>query len=165
MAYTPFKQVFDVCALEVYLLSSAALVPYLNVTITQLTASSLTLAAPLAPNINHKGMAFGGSLHAIATLACWGLLSSYLGEYRQDTGGVSIVVSRSEVDYLLPVTNDFTITATLDDLSQWQRFMTSLKQHSKARLVLTAELLLAGGESALNYRGEFAAKRISRLGA
>ena len=35
---------------------------------------ALTLAAPLPPNINDKGCAFGGSLASLMTLAGWGLV-------------------------------------------------------------------------------------------
>ncbi len=36
--------------------------------------ASLTLAVPLAPNINDKGCAFGGSLTSLMTLASWGVV-------------------------------------------------------------------------------------------
>ncbi len=34
----------------------------------------VVLEAPFLNNINHKQTVFGGSLHAVTTLACWSLL-------------------------------------------------------------------------------------------
>ena len=40
------------------------------------------LNAPLAPNRNHKGTAFAGSLNALATLAGWSWLTTFLHHHR-----------------------------------------------------------------------------------
>ena len=55
---------------------------------------TLVLTAPLEPNHNHLGTAFGGSLSAVATLAAYALLWVELGDR---TG--HIVVHRSEIVY------------------------------------------------------------------
>jgi len=41
----------------------------------------LSIKAPLAPNINDKGIAFGGSLAAIASLTGWALTRITLNEH------------------------------------------------------------------------------------
>ena len=46
----------------------------MGVKVESLDEDYLTLFAALAPNINHIGTAFGGSLHGLATLACWGVV-------------------------------------------------------------------------------------------
>ncbi|TFG38857.1 MAG: thioesterase, partial [Candidatus Aminicenantes bacterium] len=43
--------------------------------------TDLIFSAPLAPNINHKGTAFAGSLNATATLAGWGTIWLLLREH------------------------------------------------------------------------------------
>ena len=42
--------------------------------------TSLKLTAPLAPNINHKSTAFGGSLYSLAVLCGWGIVHLKLAE-------------------------------------------------------------------------------------
>lgn len=61
----------------------------------------LHLSAALAPNHNHLGTAFGGSLAAIATLAGYTLLWLELGD--RDS---HIVIKQSSIRYLRPVRGD-----------------------------------------------------------
>ena len=43
--------------------------------------TGLSMSAPLAPNINDKGIAFGGSMAAIASLTGWALTRATLKEH------------------------------------------------------------------------------------
>jgi thioesterase domain-containing protein len=156
---TMHQRIRDAQVLEAYMQSSAHLVPHLGLSVASLSPLSLTLAAQLYPNLNHKGMAFGGSLHAIATLSCWAFLSSYVGTLDE---GVSILISRSEVDYLLPVTSDFSVTCARADEKAWEIFLRTYTQRGKARIELGADIVRASGESALKYRGSFVAKNKGR---
>ncbi|MBS1246876.1 MAG: thioesterase domain protein, partial [Proteobacteria bacterium] len=64
----------------------------------------LVLGAALAPNLNHKKTAFGGSLNSLATLACWGLIQLLL----RDRGwAITVVIQESSVQFLKPVMRDF----------------------------------------------------------
>jgi thioesterase domain-containing protein len=67
--------------------------------------TGLILSSPLAPNINHTGTAFAGSLNATATLAGWGTIWLVLREH-----GIRshVVIQDSTVHYFRPVTGDFT---------------------------------------------------------
>ena len=46
------------------------------------SGTELILTLPLAPNVNDKGCAFGGSLACLATLTGWGLLRLGLAEQK-----------------------------------------------------------------------------------
>ncbi|HEY6097971.1 MAG TPA: YiiD C-terminal domain-containing protein, partial [Anaeromyxobacter sp.] len=61
--------------------------------------TSLTLSAPLAPNLNHRGTAFGGSMSALALLAGWGVVHLALRDLGVET---RLVVQRSAMDFLEP---------------------------------------------------------------
>ena len=61
---------------------------------------ALTLTAPLAPNVNDKGCAFGGSMASLLTLAGWGLIELVLRAEGQDC---DIYVGNSELRYQGPV--------------------------------------------------------------
>jgi len=54
----------------------------IDMNIKHYDGQTLTLKAPLAPNINDKQTAFGDSLYNIAVMACWGM--AYLKT--QETG-------------------------------------------------------------------------------
>jgi len=92
----------------------------------------LCLAAPIAPNINHKCTAFGGSLYSLAVLCGWGMLHLKLRE-----AGLHkhIVIQEADIRYLLPVDQDMQAECTLDE-EALQRFLRTLKKHDRARLAL-----------------------------
>ena len=65
--------------------------------------AQLTIAAPLAPNINDKGCAFGGSLVSLMTLAGWSVVVLKLTELGREC---DVYVQDSAVRYLAPVWSD-----------------------------------------------------------
>lgn len=98
---------------------------------------TLVLSAPLAPNLNHQGTGFGGSIYAAAVTAAWGLTELALTELGL-TGNV--VVQSGSIDYLEPVIMDFFVVCRLPGGEIPERFRRSLARHGKGRLDLTAEV-------------------------
>lgn len=115
----------------------------------------LRLHAPLAPNINDKGCAFGGSLASLATLSAWGLASLKLLEAGH--AGAEVYVQDSTVRYLAPLYDDLLARATLDTGQNWTDFVTTYAQRGKARARLLAELRCADGTLACTFEGRFVA--------
>ena len=111
----------------------------------------LTLKAPLAANVNHKGTAFGGSLNAIATLACWSVLWLALRE-RGLTG--EAVIQDSTIHYLRPVADDFTARAGPPDPEGFERLIAAVRRRGRGRIALSAEVLDANGV-AVNFTGRY----------
>jgi thioesterase domain-containing protein len=72
----------------------------MGISVVSYDRESLTVAAPLAPNINPHQSAFGGSLFSIAALAGWGLMQMKLSELLLDC---NTVVMSGEVSYERPV--------------------------------------------------------------
>ena len=105
----------------------------MGIFVQRYNSNSLTLSAPLQPNINHKSTAFGGSLYSISVLAGWGLLYGKLME-RGIRG--TIVIQKSSIDYKLPVEQDFSAICTIDDASQFERFVHTLQRKGRARISL-----------------------------
>ncbi len=97
----------------------------------------LELNAPLAPNINDKGTAFGGSLYNIAVLCGWSLLRLKLNE--AGLNEKNIVIHEANTRYLLPVTGELRASCTLttDALTE---FMQPLKKKGRARITLTVAI-------------------------
>lgn len=111
---------------------------------------SLKLSAPLAPNTNHKRTAFGGSLYSLAVLCGWGLLHLKLA----DAGlRKHIVIQESDIRYLLPVDNDMVAECKLDETA-FERFMSTLHKHDRARLSLDV-VIEHGGRMAVEFSGRY----------
>lgn len=117
--------------------------------------NELVLMAPLAPNINDKGCAFGGSLASMMTLAGWGLVRLGLKRagYQCD-----IYVQDSSVQYLAPVWEDFCTIATLADGEDWNVFLSSLTERGRARLLVNCRVPLTDGAIAATLSAQFVAK-------
>lgn len=64
----------------------------------------LTISAPLAPNINHKNTAFGGSLYSVAVICGWALINLTLREHGLQG---QVVIYHSDIKYQSPVNDDF----------------------------------------------------------
>ncbi len=139
----------DQTSLKTYLQSHIPISEAMGVCVEHASKEKVILTAPFANNINHKKTVFGGSLHAVATLACWSLLHLNLEE-------VQIVITRSEVDYRAPVDGDFKAECVLPERDVWQKFIKTLQLKGKARLALTATISHQG-RLAVNYQGTFAA--------
>lgn len=139
--------------LERYLHKHIPLSAAMQVTVQSLTAKSLTLQAPLAPNINHQETVFGGSASTLAILSAWSLLHSRLA---QEGIASQLVIQRNEIAYLKPMTEDFTATAELVDEQDWTRFLKMLRRKGKARIRVAA-VLYSGQLLAGKFSGEYVA--------
>jgi thioesterase domain-containing protein len=127
----------------------------LGAQVVHVDSGSVRLRAPLAPNLNHRGTAFGGSLSALAILAGWVLVHLQL----RDRGvSARLVIQRSVLDFDAPVDGDFTATATLPGAPAWDRFLATLARHRSARVTVVATLACASGAGG-RHEGTYVATR------
>ena len=112
----------------------------LGVRVEHYDGRSVRLAAPLAPNLNHRATAFGGSLSSIAILSGWVLIHLQLRER-----GITnrLVIHRSALDFEAPVDGDFTATSTLPPDAAWTRFLATLARHRTARVTVSSTIACA----------------------
>jgi thioesterase domain-containing protein len=120
------------------------------------TGEQLTLATPLAPNVNDKGCAFGGSLISLMTLTGWGLVELALRQRGEDC---DVYVGTSTVNYLSPVWGDFQARAQPDAEASWDTFFATLASRGRARIAVTAEVPGEDGKPAATFAAQFVAKR------
>ena len=113
----------------------------------------LRLRAPLAPNVNDKGSAFGGSLVSLMTLAGWGLAT-----WRLARAGVQadVYVADSSVRYLAPLYDALEAEAWLEE-GDWDAFVATFAQRGRARCRIAARIALPGGGNATEFSGRFVA--------
>ncbi len=131
----------------------------MDVRVVRADQNGLVLAAALAPNLNHKKTAFGGSLNSLATLACWGLIQLLVREHGQ---AITVVIQESSVQFLKPVMQDFEATCPLPSAPVTERFLHMLERKGRARLALDA-VIRAEGEIALRFHGQFVAYNRERF--
>jgi thioesterase domain-containing protein len=114
----------------------------------------LVLEAPLGANVNHLGTAFGGSLHALPTLACYAALWTLLQEAGLDG---HVVVKRSSASYRQPVTGVLRAVCVRPAPEVAAEFLADLRRHKKARMELAAIVEGADGRPAVEFSGTFVA--------
>ena len=141
-------------AFERELLADIPLARAMALSVAAYDGYSLTLAAPLAPNINDKGCAFGGSLASLMTLAGWGLLKLAVDARGLDC---DIYVQDSTVRYLAPVWQDFGAVAELDEDSSFDEFFAALRTRGKGRLRVRCRVALPDGGDAATLEARFVA--------
>jgi thioesterase domain-containing protein len=131
----------------------------MGIDVLQASADSVELKAPLKANINHNQTAFGGSIHSVAILTCWLLVTRALA----DAGLVSeyVVIQGSEIDYKTPVDEDFFAKVKWPKKADHEAFLQTLKKRGRARIELTAHVYTGKGGSekpAATLTGRFVAQ-------
>lgn len=141
-------------ALERELLEEIPLARAMALRVDAYDGDSLTLAAPLAPNVNDKGCAFGGSLASLMTLAGWGVVRLAL-----EARGLAcdIYVQDSAIRYLAPVWGDFDAVARLAEGESFEAFFAALAARGKARLNVVCRVPLPDGGDAATLTARFVA--------
>lgn len=93
----------------------------------------LSARAPLDPNINDKGSAFGGSQAALMTLVAWGVV--WL-ETRKAGLDCDIVIHKGEITWLRPLRDEILIQCQLPDADTIKLFKQTYTNKGKAALDL-----------------------------
>jgi thioesterase domain-containing protein len=147
----------DQISLERTILETIPMARAMGVTVVDYDGNRIALSAPLAPNVNDKGCAFGGSLASLMTLAAWGLVNLKLA----DADIVAdVFVQDSAISYLNPVWDALTAEAAAEPGQDWDQFIRDLRERGKARITMMAEVAVAeGGGVACRMFGKFVAKR------
>jgi thioesterase domain-containing protein len=125
----------------------------MQVEIRHIDETRLQLAAPLAPNRNHMGNAFGGSLQGLAILAGWAVTLMATG--RPDS--VHVVIKEARMRFLAPVTGELVAEAAIPAPGAVTAFRSGLAARGRARLAVTVEIRGEPAPVAARLDGEFVA--------
>lgn len=138
---------------EAYLHEQIPITKAMDIRIDSYHADKFVVTAPLAPNHNHLGTAFGGSLAAIATLAGYGLLWLELGDR-----SAHLVIRDSQLLYLRPVRKRIRAICHRPTEAEIQMFKSTFAQAGKARITLRATIE-EDEHVAVRFEGTFVAMR------
>lgn len=106
----------------------------MEVRVLRLEEGSAVLTMPLAPNVNHMGTVFGGSLNALALLTA---AAAVMTRLRPAGYEHLLVVSHSEYSYHRPAASDPTAQAQIP-ARQWAKIQPALETGNPARLKIEA---------------------------
>lgn len=140
--------------LEAHILEHIPLARAMQLSIRRYSGDELEMAAPLAPNINDKGCAFGGSMASLLTLAGWGVVELGL---RQRNLDCDIYVGDSRIRYREPVWGELRGVARFVETGALQALAASLAANGKGR-VDVACAIEAEGAVAASLEARFFAK-------
>ena len=113
--------------------------------------------APLQPNANHMGSAFGGSLSMLATLTGWAMMHQLVEDKMADMRRrVEVMIQESDIEYLKPVYENISVICERPDEDALERFQKMLDRWGRARLDLKCKID-AAGERAVTFIGRYVA--------
>jgi thioesterase domain-containing protein len=99
--------------------------------------SGVVLRAPLAPNSNHKGTAFGGSLYALGVLAGWAWASRDLAARELDADAV---IQESTMRFLTPVHGELRASVEIPAAAAIDKYHRMLARAGRGRIRLRVDL-------------------------
>jgi len=136
-----------------YIHQNIPITAHLGIQVKAYDHNSVTLSAPLAPNLNHRNTAFGGSLSALAILSGWALLHLKLKEK-----GIRsrLVIQTSTFDFSDPIDSDFEAICSLPSDEQFEKFLRTLQRRKRARISLTSTINCASGKGG-SHEGTYVA--------
>ena len=127
----------DASALQEYLHRHIPVSQAMGITVVSASLEMIVLRAALAPNLNHRSTAFGGSVASLAVLAGWSLLRLGLDSF---TPTPQIVIQHSTMDYTAPIDADFRATCRRPEDAAWRRFLRAFERRGRGRLVVQVDV-------------------------
>ena len=108
-------------------------------------ATGVTMTAPLKPNLNDKGIAFGGTLASILALSGWALTDLSL---RRAGEVADVLIAAATTEYLAPVAAQIVARCPLPPPEDLTAFLNAYRLRGRARLRLKAFIETKAGPAA-----------------
>jgi len=140
--------------LERFIRDGIPLARAMDLRIAAFDGDRLTMTAPLAPNINDKGCAFGGSLASLMTLAAWGLVTM---QCRRAALPADVFVADSQVRFLKPLFGDLDACARIAEGDAWSGFLATLRGRGRARVNMAMTVATPDGGVATSASARYVA--------
>lgn len=145
---------WDATALEARLHADIPLTRAMGIVVARLGPGGIRLEAPLGPNVNHQGTAFGGSLAALAMTAGWGVL---VARAAADGLRPNWVIGHGEIRFRRPVEGTLVAECAPPEDDAWAGFRGRFARTGRARAAVEPRVLDAEGVVAVRFRCEYVA--------
>lgn len=113
----------------------------MDFTIEEFSDEKISVKALLETNINHKSTAFGGSINTLLTMCGWAAVFKHIKPVDEEA---HIVIQKSSVNYLKPITEDFTAVFKLKDSKKMQKFINTYIKRGKSRIEISTSIEING---------------------
>lgn len=139
--------------LDAFLARHVPIAAAMGVRLRSYDDDGLALAAPLAPNVNDKGIAFGGSIASLLSLAGWALTDFTL---REAGVAADVVVASVQLTFLRPVRGEIVASCRRPVGAEVARFLDDWGRRGRARWTLRGSVGAGEAEAAL-FRADYVA--------
>ena len=139
--------------LQARIVAEFSLARHIGVVVERADDEGIVIAAPLVPNANYKGTAFGGSLFSVAVLTGWAWLTRYM-DCARIAGDA--VIQESTIRYLVPVHGALRATLVRPDAARVEKFARMLRRARRGRIRLQVQIH-EGRRLATEFDGIYAA--------
>ena len=117
--------------------------------------NELITTAPLEPNINDKGTAFGGSLSTLSIISAWSLCWLISKELGFDSN--NIVIIKNETSFRKPVTNDIICHTKKPSLQEIKILKQKLENKKSASIKIESQII-EDGKICVDFVGYYVIK-------
>lgn len=115
----------------------------------------LITSAPLEPNINDKGTAFGGSLSTITIISAWSLCWLISKELGFDSN--NIVIIKNETSFRKPVTKEIVCHTKKPSIQEIETLKEKLLTKKSASIKIESRII-EDGEICVEFKGYYVIK-------
>ena len=119
------------------ILQEFPLAQHIGIVVESADDASVVLRAPLAPNANYKGTAFGGSLYSLAVLCGWAWVTRYLAARGL---AADAVIQESSTRYLAPVQGELRASAAAPAGAEIDKFRKMLQRAGRGRIRVRVDI-------------------------
>ena len=138
-----------------YLARHVPITKAMGIRLRSFDADGVTMTAPLKPNINDKGIAFGGTLASILALSGWAMADLLL---RREGEVGDVLIALATTEYRAPVSGRIVARCPLPPPEEEAAFLDAFRRRGKARLKLEAFIETKAGPAAL-FHATYLARR------
>ena len=127
----------------------------MEIKVQEYNEKELITTAPLEPNINDKGTAFGGSLATMTISSAWSLCWLITEELGLQSN--NIVVIKNEHSYKKPVTKDVICVTTKPSVEEIEILKNKLLTKKSASIKIKSQII-EDGEICVDFIGYYVIK-------
>ncbi|MBX3487529.1 MAG: YiiD C-terminal domain-containing protein [Candidatus Paracaedibacteraceae bacterium] len=123
--------------LKAFMQNKVPVTKAMGISVVKSDDTGVEFRASIDANINDKGVAFGGSLFSVASLASWAVVDYLL---KQKNVEAKIFVHTAQTKFCSPVTQDFSVVCSQPSEVDVAKFLEMVAQKGKGRLTVKAEI-------------------------